>query len=79
MAHYVNIEKERAALSVAVQHQHLVEKEGETERKRALIDAQRNADVEAIELERAIRHIISNDSNINIEGLDLFRDFDVDG
>ena len=40
MQQFEKIEKEKAAFSVAIETQRLVQKEAETERKRALIDAQ---------------------------------------
>lgn len=52
---YEAIESEKAKLAVAVQTQKLVEKEAETERKRALIEAEKAKAVEAVELERALK------------------------
>merc|ERR1719198_1982060 len=52
---YETIEAERTKLKVAEQTQRLVEKQAETERKRALIEAQKAADVEAVQLERKLR------------------------
>lgn len=52
---YETIEAERTKLMVAEQTQRLVEKQAETERKRALIEAQRKADVEAVELARELK------------------------
>ena len=49
------IEAERTKLAVAEQTQKLVEKQGETERKRAIIEAEKLAAVEAVQLERELR------------------------
>lgn len=48
VARYETLEKEKAELAVAIEHQRLVERTSETERQKALIEAQRVADVEAI-------------------------------
>jgi len=52
---YEAMEGERTKLMVAEQTQRLVEKQAETDRKRALIEAQTLADVEAVELERELK------------------------
>lgn len=52
---YEAIESERTKLKVAEQTQRLVEKEAETERKRALIEAEKIAAVEAVQLERELK------------------------
>jgi len=52
---YEAIESERTKLQVAVETQRLVEKQAETERKKAIIEAQKLAAVEAIELERHLK------------------------
>ena len=46
--------KEKAELAVAIEHQRLVERTSETERQKALIEAQRVADVEAIGMQTKI-------------------------
>jgi len=55
-ANYEQIEAERTKLQVAEQTQKLVERQAETERKRALIEAQKVADVEAVKLERELKN-----------------------
>jgi len=52
---YELIESQRTKLMVAEQTQRLVEKEAETERKRALIEAEKLAAVEAVKLERELK------------------------
>merc|ERR1719311_1270946 len=52
---YEAIEAERTKLKVAEQTQRLVEKQAETDRKRALIEAQKAAEVEAVQLERELK------------------------
>lgn len=52
---YEAIESERTKLAVAEQTQRLVEKQAETERKRALIEAEKAKAVEAVTLERALK------------------------
>merc|ERR1719263_2041414 len=52
---YEAIESERTKLQVAQQTQKLIEKEAETERLRALIEAEKLAAVEKVELERSLR------------------------
>jgi len=52
---YESIETERTRLKVAEETQRVIEKEAETEKKRALIEAQKVAAVEAVELERTLR------------------------
>lgn len=52
---YEAIESERTKLAVAEQTQRLIEKQAETERKKALIEAEKLAAVEAIKLERELR------------------------
>lgn len=54
VARYETLEKEKAELAVAIEHQRLVERTSETERKRALIEAQRVADVETIGMQTRI-------------------------
>lgn len=54
-ANYEAIEAERTKLQVAEQTQRLVERQAETERKRALIEAQKLADVEAVALQRELK------------------------
>lgn len=54
-ANYEAIESERTKLQVAEQTQRLVERQAETERKRALIEAKKLAEVEAVELERELK------------------------
>merc|ERR1719198_509571 len=54
-ANYEQIEAERTKLQVAEQTQKMVERQAETERKRALIEAQKAADVEAVHLERKLK------------------------
>merc|ERR1712159_138937 len=49
------IESERTKLAVAEQTQRLVEKQAETERKRALIEAEKLKAVEAVQLERVLK------------------------
>jgi len=55
-ANYEAIESERTKLKVAEQTQRLVEKTAETDRKRALIEAEKVAAVAAVELERQLKH-----------------------
>jgi len=52
---YEAIESERTKLAVAEQTQRLVEKQAETERKRALIEAEKLKAVEAVQLERVLK------------------------
>lgn len=52
---YEAIESERTKFQVAEQTQRLVERQAETERKRALIEAQKLAEVEAVRLERDLK------------------------
>ena len=54
-ANYELIESERTKLAVAEQTQRLVEKQAETERKKALIEAEKAAAVEAVQLERELK------------------------
>jgi len=54
-ANYELIEAERTKLKVAEQTQALVEKQAETARKKALIEAEQAAAVQAVELERALK------------------------
>jgi len=54
-ANYEAIESERTKLQVADQTQKLVEKQAETERKRALIEAQKLAEVESVQLARELK------------------------
>merc|ERR1719421_2297210 len=56
LANYEQIEAERTRLQVAEQTQKMVERQAETERKRALIEAQKVADVEAVKLERELKN-----------------------
>jgi len=51
---YEQVESEMTKLRVAEQTQKLVEKEAETERKRALIQAEQQAQVDKVNLERAL-------------------------
>merc|ERR1712196_440769 len=51
---YESIEAESTKLQVAIQTQRLVEKEAETERKRAIIEAEKQAEVARINLARAL-------------------------
>jgi len=55
-ANYEAIESERTKLKVAEQTQRLVEKTAETDRKRALIEAEKVAAVAGVELERQLKH-----------------------
>jgi regulator of protease activity HflC (stomatin/prohibitin superfamily) len=55
-ANYEAIESERTKLQVAEQTQRLVEKQAEGERKRALIEAEKIAAVEKVQLEQRLRH-----------------------
>jgi len=52
---YESIETERTRLKVAEETQMVIEKEAETEKKRAIINAQTVAAVEAVELERTLK------------------------
>jgi len=54
-ANYELIESERTKLAVAEQTQRLVEKQAETERKKALIEAEKAAAVESVKLERELK------------------------
>ena len=51
---YESIEAESTKLQVAVQTQRLIEKEAETERKRAIIEAEKQAEVAKINLEKQL-------------------------
>ena len=51
---FESIEIERTKLHIATAHQHVVEKEAETERKRATIDANMIADVSTITMEKEL-------------------------
>lgn len=53
--HFEEIESERTKVKVAEQTQRLVEKAAETEKKAAVIEAEKLAAVEAVELERSIK------------------------
>lgn len=53
--HYEQIESERTRLQVAIETQRLVEKEAETARLGALIQARQKAEVEAVELARRLK------------------------
>jgi len=55
-ANYEAIESERTKLQVAVETQRLVEKQAETESRRAVLEAEKLAAVEAVELERRLKH-----------------------
>lgn len=52
---YEAIEAQKTKLAVAQQTQRLVEKEAETQRKKAKIEAEKERDVEAVLLERQLR------------------------
>jgi len=54
-ANYEAIESEKTKLQVAEQTQRLVEKQAETERKKALIEAEKVKAVEAVKLERELK------------------------
>jgi len=62
-ANYEAIESERTKLQVAVQTQKLVERQAETERKRALIEAQKLAEVESVKLARELK-VKQNDQTL---------------
>lgn len=64
---YEAIEAERTKLSVAEHTQRLVEKQAETERKRALIEAEKLAAVEKVQLERELRQKENEQQKANIE------------
>uniref|UniRef100_A0A915BDF5 Band 7 domain-containing protein n=1 Tax=Parascaris univalens TaxID=6257 RepID=A0A915BDF5_PARUN len=51
---YEQMEAEKTKLLVATQHQRVVEKEAETERKKAVIEAEKAAQVAAIHYEQHI-------------------------
>jgi len=53
--HFEEIESEKTKLKVAEQTQRLVEKVAETERKKAVIEAEKLAAVEVVELERSLK------------------------
>lgn len=53
--HFEEIESEKTKLKVAEQTQRLVEKVAETERKKAVIEAEKLAAVEIVELERSLK------------------------
>ena len=54
-ANYEAVESERTRLKVSAQTQKVVEQEAETEKKRALIEAEKAAAVEAVTLERQLK------------------------
>jgi len=64
---YEQIEAERTKLQIAEQNQKLVEKEAETDRKRAVIEAEKAAQVEQIQLERQLAETRNNQAMQNIE------------
>jgi len=64
---YEAIESERTKLQVAVETQRLVEKQAETERKRALIEAEKLAAVEAVELQRQLKQMENEQSIASIQ------------
>ncbi|VDN57079.1 unnamed protein product [Dracunculus medinensis] len=51
---YERMEAEKTKLLVAIEHQRVVEKEAETERKKAVIEAEKAAQVAAIQFQQAI-------------------------
>jgi len=52
--HYEHMESERTKLLIAVQHQKVVEKEAETERKKAIIEAEKGQQVAKIHYDQQI-------------------------
>merc|ERR1719230_57625 len=54
-AQYERVEEQITKLRVATEEQKLIEKQAETERKRALIEAEKLAAVEAVQLQRTIK------------------------
>ena len=66
-ANYEAIESERTKLAVADQTQRLVEKQAETERKKALIEAEKAKAVEAVMLERKLKQKESEQQIANID------------
>jgi len=65
-ANYEEIESERTKLQVAEQTQRLIEKQAETERLRAMIDAEKLAAVEKVVLERSLRERENEQLKANI-------------
>lgn len=67
LASYEKIEAEKAKLKVAEQTQKLVEKEAETDRKRAVIEADKDSMVAAIMLNRTLAEQLNMQQIANIE------------
>jgi len=67
LKNYEAVEAERTKLKVAQQTQALVEKNAETERKKAVIEAEKYAMVEAIELNRTLALKLNEQRIANIE------------
>jgi hypothetical protein len=62
------MEAEKTKLLIATQHQKLVEKEAETERKKAIIEAEKVAQVAKIQYEQKILEKESHKKISEIEG-----------
>lgn len=65
-------EAEKTKLLIAEQRQKVVEKEAETERKRAIIEAEKQAQVSKIEFEQKIMEKESMKQISVIEGINFF-------
>lgn len=64
-------EAEKTKLLIAEQRQKVIEKEAETERKRAIIDAEKQAQISKIEFEQKIMEKESIKQISLIEGINL--------
>lgn len=64
---YEEMEAEKTKLLIAVQKQKVIEKEAETDRKKAIIEAEKNASVAKIEWERKVMEKESEQRMSNIE------------
>jgi regulator of protease activity HflC (stomatin/prohibitin superfamily) len=67
LLNYEKIESEKTRLKVAEQHQKLVEKEAETERKKAVIEADKEAMVAAIHLNRTLAEKVNEQRMAQID------------
>eukprot|EP00056_Hartaetosiga_gracilis_P016303 m.4612 g.4612 ORF g.4612 m.4612 type:complete len:342 (+) comp3941_c0_seq1:261-1286(+) len=63
---YEKMEAEKTKFLIAIEHQHVIEKEAETERKRAVIDAEKHAEVEKV---RNLAKIAAKESEKTIEDI----------
>ncbi len=69
---YELMEAEKTKLLIATQHQKLVEKEAETERKKAIIEAEKVAQVAKIQYEQKILEKESHKKISEIEGVQSY-------